>query len=103
MIDMIINIRFALFTVRFYYSAVPLADAKLSGPRDAFKKGLQITSFLSLLKRDDIIWNLAMRPLMHQGRFVTSNRATRGRIVNNAGNNMSEIFISFNAKIPFEI
>ena len=32
----------------------PLAGAKLSGQRDAFKKGVQMTSFLSLLKRDDI-------------------------------------------------
>ena len=36
---------------------MPLADAKLSGQRDAFKKGFQIIYFLSLLKRDDIIWN----------------------------------------------
>ena len=57
---------------------------RVNGPRDAFKKGLQITSFLSLLKRDDIIWNPATRPLMHQGCFVTSNRATRGQIVNKA-------------------
>ena len=38
---------------------VPLADANLSGPRDAFEKGFQTTSFLSLLKRDIIIWNPA--------------------------------------------
>ena len=45
-----------------------LADAKLSGPRgprDAFKKGFKITSFLSLLKRANIIWNPATRPLFN--------------------------------------
>ena len=66
-------------------TTVPLANSKLSGRRDAFKKDFQIASFLSLLKREDIIWNPAMRPfLIHQGRLVSSNRVTRGRIVNNS-------------------
>ena len=40
---------------------MPLADAKLSGPRDAFKKGFQMIYFLRLLKRDDIMWNPATK------------------------------------------
>ena len=48
----VISIRFVLSTVRSYYSC-PLADAKLSGQRDAFKK-VFINVFLSLLERDDI-------------------------------------------------
>ena len=56
-------IRFALFTIRFYYSA----------------------SFFSLLKRDDIIFSFSCDLfVMHQGRSVSSNRATRGRIVKKA-------------------
>ena len=49
--------RIALLYLRSDSTTVPLAAAKLSGPRDAFKKGSQITSFLSLLKRDDTIRN----------------------------------------------
>ena len=48
---------FALIYLRTDSTTVTLADAKLSGPRDAFKKVFQIMSFLSLLKRDDIKWN----------------------------------------------
>ena len=41
-------IRFALFTVRFYYSA----DAKLSGPRDAFTvKRFTNNVFLELIEK----------------------------------------------------
>ena len=51
--------QFALLYLQSDSTTGPLADAKLSGPPDAFKKGCQITSFLSLLKRDDIIWSPA--------------------------------------------
>ena len=62
---------------------MPLAAAKLCGPCDAFKKGLQIVSFLSLLIRDDTKINPAVKPfLMQQGIAVSSNRATRGQMIN---------------------
>ena len=53
---------------------------------DAFKKGLQKVSFLSFLKRDYIIRNITQTKngfsfLMHQGRNVSSNRATRATLV----------------------
>ena len=64
---------------------VPLADAKLSGPSDSFEKRLLNSIFLSLLKRDDIIFSFSCYLfVMHQGRSVSSNRATRGQIVNKA-------------------
>ena len=64
--------KFTLLYLPSDSTTVPLADAKFSGPRDAFKKGFQILSFLSPLKRDDIIWNPATRPFfMHQGRSVS--------------------------------
>ena len=51
------NASFDTFKANIYLwsdsTTVPLADAKLSGPFDAFKKGFQIKSILSLLKRDD--------------------------------------------------
>ena len=73
-------------------TTVPLADAKLRGPSDAFKKGFQTTSSLGLLKSDDIICNPAITKdgficdlyLMYHDRSVTSNRGTRGQIVNKA-------------------
>ena len=43
------------FTVRFYYSTMPLLAAKLCGRRDAFEKGLLEMSVLSSLRRDDIL------------------------------------------------
>ena len=45
----------ALLYLQSDSTTVPLADAKLRGPRDAFKKGLQKVFILNLLKRDDII------------------------------------------------
>jgi len=57
--------KFALLYLLSDSTTVPLADAKLSGPCDAFKKGLQLKYFLSLLKRDDIIWNPATRPFFN--------------------------------------
>ena len=51
----------------------------------AFKKGYQITSFFSLLKREPMIQNPATRPFFNtSGPLVSSNRATRGRIVDKA-------------------
>ena len=41
----VLDFEFALPYLRSDSTTVPLADAKLSGPRDAFKKGFQITSF----------------------------------------------------------
>ena len=79
---------FALLYFLSDSTTVPLAAAKFRGPRDALKKGLQKVSFLSFLKRDDIIMNPAKTKidlsLMHQGRESSSNRATRGRIVTKA-------------------
>ena len=76
----LVSIRFALFTVRFYYSAS--RGHKTSRPVWCFKKGFQKISFL---KRDGIIRNLAKSKrgfsydllLMHQGRAANSNQTTR--------------------------
>ena len=57
---------FALLYLPSDSTTVPLADAKLSGPLDAFKKGSQITSFLSILKKDDILWNPATQPFINE-------------------------------------
>ena len=72
-----------MINLRSDSTTVPIADAKLSGPRDSFKKGFQKTSFFCLLKRDDMIFSFSCDLfVMHQGRSVSSNRATRERIVN---------------------
>ena len=75
----------ALLYLRSDSTTVHLADAKLSGQRDAFEKSLLNSIFLSLLKRDDIIFIFSCDLfVMHQGRSVSSNPGTRGRIVNKA-------------------
>ena len=61
----VLDFEFALLYLRSDSTTVPLADAKLSGPRDAFKEGLQRTSFLSLLKRVVMISNPATRPFFN--------------------------------------
>ena len=78
-------ILFALLYLRSDSTTVPLANAKLSGPCDAFKIRLLNNFFLSLLKRDDIKFSFSCGFfVMHQVRLVSLNRATRGRIVNKA-------------------
>ena len=47
------------YDVFAFATTVPLAAAKLGCPRDAFQKGFQKISFLSLLKGDDILLNPA--------------------------------------------
>ena len=63
---------FALLYLPSDSTTVPLADVKLSGQRDAFKKGVQITSFFSILKRDEMIWNHATQPSFSASDFIDS-------------------------------
>ena len=84
--------QFVLLYLRSDSTTVPLAATKLRGPRDAFKKGFQKISFVSFLKKDNIMKNTAKTKsgfscdlfITHQGREVSLNRATRGRIVSKA-------------------
>ena len=74
---------FALLYLRSDSNTVPLADAKLSGQLMLLKKSCYIASFLSLLKRDDIIISFSCDLfVMHQGRPVSSNRANRAQRAN---------------------
>ena len=65
---------FALLYLRSDYTAVPLADTKL------LKKGCSIASFLSLLKRDDIIFSFCnvSGPL---SKFKSSHQSTLVQIL----------------------
>ena len=64
------------------------------------KKGCWIASFLSLLKRDDTIFSFSYDLfLMLQGHSVSSNRDTRGRILNKA----KRIVNAINEEPPWKI
>ena len=71
--------KLALLYLRSDSTRVPLADAKLSGPLDAFKKGLEITYLLSLLKRDDVKWNPATRPFFDASGPLCSFKSSHQR------------------------
>ena len=77
--------QFALLYLRSDSTTVPIADAKLSGPRDAFEKRLLNSTFFELIEKRWHNIQFQLRPfLMLQGHSVSSNRDTRGRILNKA-------------------
>ena len=90
-------------------TTVPLAAAKFRGQRDAFNKGFQKKSFLSFLERDIIMKNPAKTKtgfscdlyLTHQGRKESSNRSTRGRIVNKAKRIAKAVLVLNKTSIKF--
>ena len=89
MLEISNNFSILVYSLCFIYGQILLQclsrTQNLAAGVMLLKKIFQIASFLSLLKKDDMIWNPATALfLMYQGRLVILNQSTRGRIVNKA-------------------